>query len=196
MLAQILGTVVEVGPDHAVVDCHGVGYLVYCSGRTLAGLQSGQQARVYTVLNVREDALTLYGFTDKVERQMFQLLTNQVSGVGPRIGLSLLSSFTVAEITGAIFSNQPAMLARANGVGKRLAEKIIVELKDKLKSLPVAADAAPAAALSNLGHDVASALMNLGYQPKAAETAVAGALKDLPNGGFEDVFRLALKKAA
>ncbi|MCP5405755.1 MAG: Holliday junction branch migration protein RuvA [Pseudomonadaceae bacterium] len=195
MLAQITGQVLEVAPDHAVVDCHGVGYLLFCPGRTLGGLVVGQQGRLFTVLNVREDALTLYGFADKTERQMFRLLTT-VSGVGPKIGLSLLSSFSVAEITGAIFGNQPAVLARASGVGKRMAEKIIVELKDKLKNLPLAADVAPTAALPDVAQDVASALMNLGYQPKAAEAAASAALKEDAGAGFEELFRLALKKAA
>ncbi|MFZ2586968.1 MAG: Holliday junction branch migration protein RuvA [Alphaproteobacteria bacterium] len=195
MISYLAGTVAEVAADHAVVDVNGVGYEVLCPGRTLGGLAVGKAAKLFTVLVVREDAHVLFGFTDRVERQMFQLLTGSVSGVGPRIGLSLLSSFNVSEITGAIFANQPAQLARASGVGKKLAEKIIVELKDRLQKLPaLTADAAPMQALSTVGHDVASALVNLGYQPKAAETAAAAAVKESGESGFETVFRNALRR--
>lgn len=196
MLSQLTGTILEIAPDHVVLDCHGVGYQVFCPGRCLGGLESGKAARLYTVLNVREDALTLYGFPDRYERQMFQLLTGTVSGVGPRIGLALLSSFATADIVSAILANQPGQLSRAPGVGKKLAEKIIVELKDKLKSYD-AAPGAPAAATANqTGRDIASALINLGYQPKTAEAAAEAALKDSPDAGFDVLFRLALRKAA
>lgn len=195
MISHLIGTVAEVTPLSAVVDIGGVGYAVLCPGRTLGGLVVGKQAKLYTVLVVREDAHTLYGFTDKVERTMFELLTGSVSGVGPRIGLALLSSFSVSEITGAIFGNQPAFLARASGVGKKLAEKIIVELKDRLQKMPVlTAEVGPMQALSTIGQDVASALTNLGYQPKAAEAAAAAAVKESAEAGFEAVFRLALRK--
>ena len=195
MISQLVGVVAEIGPDGMVLDVNGVGYGVLCPGRTLGGVVVGKQAKLYTVLVVREDAHVLYGFTDKVERQMFQLLTGSVSGVGPRIGLALLSSFSVSEITGAIFGNQPSFLARASGVGKKLAEKIIVELKDRLQKLPaLTMDAAPMQAITGVGQDVASALTNLGYQPKAAEVAAAAAVKECGEGGFEAVFRLALRK--
>lgn len=198
MISHLQGLVAEIAPTHAVLDVNGVGYAVYCPGRTLGALHSGKPAKLYTVLVVREDAHTLYGFADKVERQMFELLTGSVSGVGPRIGLALLSSFTVADITGAIFSNQPGLLAKANGVGKKLAEKIIVELKDKLQKLPQLAEGAatPALTLAGIGQDVASALVNLGYQPKVAETAAAAAAKEHPDAGFEALFRTALRKVA
>lgn len=197
MLSQLTGLVCEIAPDHAVIDCNGVGYQVFCPGRALGSLENGKQARVYTYLAVREDALTLYGFTDRSERQFFQMLTGMVSGVGPRIGLALLSSFTVAEMVAAISANQPSQLARASGVGKKLAEKIIVELKDKLG---VFAGAAEGLAIGASSHgavtDLASALVNLGYQPKVAEAAAASALKEAPDAAFEALFKLALRKAA
>lgn len=194
MISYLQGHVAEVAADHVVLDVNGVGYAVLCPGRTLGGLVVGKPAKVFTVLVVREDAHILYGFTDRVERQMFELVTGSVSGVGPRIGLSLLSSFTVAEMTSAIFGNQPSYLARASGVGKKLAEKMIVELKDRLQKLPQLAggEAMPMGALSSVAQDVASALVNLGYQPKAAEAAASAAAKEAE--GFEGVFRVALKK--
>lgn len=197
MLSQLTGVVCEIAPDHAVIDCNGVGYQVFCPGRALGVLETGKQARVYTYLAVREDALTLYGFTDRSERQFFQMLTGMVSGVGPRIGLALLSSFTVAEMVAAISANQPSQLARASGVGKKLAEKIIVELKDKLGMFAGAAEGVAIGASSRgAATDLASALVNLGYQPKVAEAAAASAIQELPEGGFDALFRLALRKAA
>lgn len=193
MISILTGPILEVTATYAVIDCSGVGYAAFCPVRTLAGLEIGKQSRLYTVLNVREDALTLFGFATQAERAFFDQLTT-VSGVGPRIGLSLLSSFTPAEIQQAILTNQPAQLARASGVGKKLAEKIIVELKDKLGSLALFAPAAsPTHALLA---DLISALINLGYQPKAAQTAAEDAIKATPNASFEDLFKQALRKAA
>jgi Holliday junction DNA helicase RuvA len=196
MLSQLTGTVLEIAPDHAVIDCHGVGYQVFCPGRALGMLEMGKQARVYTYLAVREDALTLYGFVDRSERQFFQMLTGMVSGVGPRIGLALLSSFSVAEMVAAISANQPSQLARASGVGKKLAEKIIVELKDKLGGFASAAEGVVLGKANGAATDLASALVNLGYQPKVAEAAAASAIKEMPEGGFDALFKLALRKAA
>lgn len=204
MLALLTGTVIEIAPDpgsgagagHAVLDCNGVGYQVFCPGRSLGSLETGKQARLYTHLAVREDAMTLYGFSDRAERQFFQMLVGTVSGVGPRIGLALLSSFSVAEIAAAISQNQPAQLARASGVGKKLAEKIIVELKDKLGGFASAAEGIAFGVANGATGDLASALVNLGYQPKVAEAAAASAVKELPDGGFDALFKLALRKAA
>lgn len=195
---MLTGQILEILPTSVVVDCGGVGYEAFCSSRTLSQLQQGQlqggKARLFTVLNVREDALTLYGFASAVERAFFLQLTN-VSGLGPKLGLSLLSTFTAAEIQQAIIHNQPATLARASGVGKKLAEKIIVELKDKLGQIPVLAFGA-AAPQGSLVADVASALVNLGYQPKKAESAAAEALQNAPGGTFDELFRLAIGRAA
>lgn len=194
MISTLTGPILEVTATAAVVECAGVGYLAYCPARTLAGLQTGQSARLYTVLNVREDALTLFGFATGAERAFFEQLTS-VSGVGPRLGLSLLSTFTSAEIQQAILLNQPSTLARASGVGKKLAEKIIVELKDKLGQLPILQSISGTTTNTTLT-DLTSALINLGYQPKAAEAAAAEALKSQPTAAFEELFKLALRKAA
>ncbi len=195
MFSQLNGIIIDVAADHAVIDVRGVGYQVFCPGRSLGSITVGQETRLYTVLNVREDALTLFGFTDRTERQIFLLLTQHVSGVGPRIGLALLSAFSAMDIASYIVGNQPSMLARANGVGKKLAEKIIVELKDKLKNEPIIPLAvASRSSLSDAHRDVVSALVNLGYHLKLAETAVAGAIKDAPDASFENLFKIALGK--
>ena len=193
MISILTGPVLEITPASAVIDCAGIGYEAHCPSRTLAQLTVGTPTRLYTFLNVREDALTLFGFATATERAFFNQLTS-VSGVGPRIGLSLLSTFTVPEIQQAISANQPATLARASGVGKKLAEKIIVELKDKLGSLPIALPST-GGAVSTLT-DLTSALINLGYQPKTAEGAAAAALQAAPAASFDVLFKTALQKVA
>jgi Holliday junction DNA helicase RuvA len=193
MISTLSGPVLYLHPTSAIIDCNGVGYEAYCSARTLAQLHVGQPARLYTFLNVREDALTLFGFMSAAEKAFFLQLTN-VSGLGPKLGLSLLSTFTPAEIQQAISLNQPATLARASGVGKKLAEKIIVELKDKLGQIPLFVAAGTPA--SSLMADLSSALVNLGYPAKVAELAAAEALKTNPSAPFEDLFKAALRKAA
>jgi Holliday junction DNA helicase RuvA len=197
MISILSGPVIALSANSAVIDCSGVGYEALCTTRTLANLQANQSARLYTVLNVREDALTLFGFSTIEERTFFNQLTS-VSGVGPKLALSLLSSFSPAEVQQAISLNQPATLARASGVGKRMAEKIIVELKDKLgqiTSFGPLSTAANSVASMQAG-DLTSALINLGYQPKIAEAAAAEALKSNPSAPFEELFRIALRKAA
>ena len=197
MISTLSGPVIILTATSAVIECAGVGYEALCTTRTLANLQTNQSARLFTVLNVREDALTLFGFANVEERAFFNQLTS-VSGVGPKLALSLLSSFSPAEVQQAISLNQPATLARASGVGKRMAEKIIVELKDKLGQItsfgPLATAANAATHLQ--GADLTSALINLGYQPKIAEAAAAEAIKSNPAAPFEELFRIALRKAA
>lgn len=196
MISLLSGPVLALTGNSAIIDCAGVGYEALCTTRTLGTLQTGHQARIYTVLNVREDALTLFGFAHIEERTFFNQLTS-VSGVGPKLALSLLSTFSPAEVQQAITLNQPATLSRASGVGRRMAEKIIVELKDKLGNLPAfgllsAANSASATKVS----DITSALINLGYQPKIAESAATEAITANPTATFEDLFRTALQKAA
>jgi Holliday junction DNA helicase RuvA len=193
MISSLSGPVLDVSATSALIDCAGVGYEAFCPVRTLAQLVVGKPARLFTVLHVREDALTLFGFSTAAEKAFFVQLTN-VSGVGPKIGLSLLSTFMVDDIRQAISLNQPATLARASGVGKKLAEKIIVELKDKMGALPLLATPAGLPASSIV--DVASALTNLGYLPKIAEAAAAEALKAAPTASFDELFRSALRHAA
>lgn len=196
MYAHLTGTVADIGPDHAVLTCGGVGYLVFCPTRSLGALQTNAGATLYTYLAVREDAMTLYGFTEKSEKSIFQLLLT-VSGVGPKMALSILSTLSGAEAMQAIHTNQPAVLARASGVGKKLAEKIIVELRDKaMKALATVSSLPNTAAAHPTYTDLMSALVNLGFQPKQAETAAHSTLTENPSAPFEELFRVALKKVA
>ena len=196
MYAHLTGTVADIGPDHAVVTCGGVGYLVFCPTRSLGSLTTGKEATLHTYLAVREDAMTLYGFSEKSEKSIFQLLLT-VSGVGPRMALSILSTLSGAEAMQAIHTNQPAVLSRASGVGKKLAEKIIVELRDKaMKAMP-ATSSLPATATAHPTYtDLLSALVNLGFNPKLAEAAAHSTLQESPVAPFEELFRTALKKVA
>ncbi len=199
MYAHLTGTVTYVGPDHAVLDVNGVGYHLLAGSRTLGVLENaragGQQTRVQTHLHVREDVMALFAFADAAEKSLFLTLTN-VNGLGPKLGLSMLSTFAPEEIISAIQHNQPATLARASGVGKKMAEKIILELKDKIGSVvPLFASGTPAAT-GGYVPDLTSALINLGYTPKMAETAAAAVVKDNPDAPFETLFKNALKKVA
>jgi holliday junction DNA helicase RuvA len=199
MYAHLTGNITHVGADHAVLDVGGVGYVLLAGSRTLGVLEAaraaGKTTRVHTHLHVREDVMSLFGFADTAEKSLFLMLTS-VNGLGPKMGLSLLSTFAPDEITSAIQHNQPATLARASGVGKKLAEKMIVELKDKLGNLAPLFASSTAPAASAVQTDLASALINLGYPPKVAEAAAVAALKDNAGAAFEDLFKLALKKVA
>ncbi|HEX2858663.1 MAG TPA: Holliday junction branch migration protein RuvA [Alphaproteobacteria bacterium] len=192
MISLLTGTIAYTGLDHAVIDCHGVGYQVFAPARTLAQLAKGQAAQLFIVTNVREDAIQLYGFIDANERDLFVKLTS-VSGVGPKLGLSLLTTLTPAEILNACAASQPKTLARASGVGNKMAEKIVVDLRDyagKTAFMPGTPTHSP------LLSDLTSALINLGYQPRTAETAASETIKDFPTEPFEQLFKHALKKVA
>ena len=195
MLALLTGTVADLAADHAVITCGGVGYQVFCPTRSLGALVQGKEATLHTHLAVREDALTLYGFTEVSEKRIFNLLLT-VSGVGPRMALSLLSTWSGAEVMSAIHTGQPGMLAKASGVGKKLAEKIIVELKDKKAPALSSTGGASSASTTPLWSDLVSALTNLGYPLRSAETAASETVAESPALPFADAFKQALKKVA
>lgn len=199
MIARLTGVLAEIGADHAVIDVAGVGYLVQASTRTLAALGGvGTDARLFTEMQVREDSMTLFAFGSAGERDWFRLLTG-VQGVGGRVALAILSVLSAEELHKAVAAGDKAMVARAQGVGPKLAERIVRELKDKAGGLalgpgalmPNAAPAGGAAA------DAVSALTNLGFRPADASAAVAAANDELGDGATLDALvRLALKKAA
>ena len=137
MIARLRGMLAESAADHAVLDVGGVGYLVWCSGRTLSAIgEVGGDVLLYTEMQVREDAITLYGFGSAAERETFRLLTS-VQGVGGRVALSILSVLDAGELSKAIASGDKAMVARANGVGPKLAQRIVNELKDKVGGIAI-----------------------------------------------------------
>ena len=203
MIGKLRGRIDGRGPDWLIVDVGGVGYNVYCSGRTLAALPStGEFAEVHTEMLVAQDAIRIVGFATTHERDWFRMLQT-VQGVGTKVALGLLSTLSVAEIGNAIALQDKAMIGRAPGVGKKLAERIVLELKDKVPAL--AAAVAPLAGLRDsiaagrptAAGDAISALVNLGYGQMQAGVAVAAALRkggdDQPT---EKVIRLALKELA
>ncbi|KQX24838.1 MULTISPECIES: Holliday junction branch migration protein RuvA [unclassified Sphingomonas] len=198
MIARLRGVLAETGADHAVLDVGGVGYLVWCSGRTLTAIgEVGGDVLLFTEMQVREDAITLYGFGSAAERETFRLLTG-VQGVGGRVALSILSVLDAGELSRAIASGDKAMVARANGVGPKLAMRIVNELKDKMGGVPLGPGLASApAARGGVSTDALSALANLGFRPAEASSAVGAAIEELGDGASLDaVVRLALRKAA
>jgi holliday junction DNA helicase RuvA len=197
MIARLSGVLAETALDHAVIDVQGVGYLVQASSRTLTAIgAAGGQVMLLTEMQVREDAITLYGFGSVAERDWFRLLTS-VQGVGGRIALAILSVLDAGELTTAIARADKAMVARANGVGPKLALRIVTELKDKAGGIPAAPGQAPARPAGSHGADAASALQNLGFRPAEAMRAVTLAEEELGAGATLDTLvRLALKKAA
>ncbi len=200
MIAKLKGLLDELGSDWAVLDVSGVGYLVHCSTKTLASLgEVGEACTVYTDLQVSENDMRLLGFADAAERDWFRLLT-QVQGVGSKVALAILSALSAGELQAACSGGDAAMVARAQGVGPKLAGRIVNELKDKAGTMPGGGIAgqsinAPSAAGST-NSDAVSALVNLGFKPAIATQAVTQAQADLGEGASEgDVIRLALKKA-
>ena len=196
MIARLTGTLAETAPDHAVIDVQGVGYLVLASTRTLAaiGPVSGE-VMLFTELQVREDAMTLFAFGSAGERDWFRLLTG-VQGVGGKVALAILSTLDPDELSRAVASQDKAMVARANGVGPKLAERIVRELKDKVGGVTISAPGA-APISGGLAADAVSALTGLGFKPAEASTAVASAEVELGgDASLDRLVRLALKKAA
>lgn len=198
MIARLSGLLDDFGPDWAVIDVNGVGYLVHCSARTLDALGvRGDRVTVHTELQVSENDMRLIGFASGGEREWFRLLTG-IQGVGSKMALAVLSALTVDELQRACAGGDAAMVARAQGVGPKLASRIVNELKDKAGGLPSAAGAAIAAApRGSASQDAVSALQNLGFKPNVATEAVARALEELGEGAdLNALVRVALKRAA
>jgi len=196
MIARLSGSLAETAADHLVIDVNGVGYLAYASARTLSAIGPiGGSVLLLTEMQVREDAITLFGFGSSSERDWFRLLTG-VQGVGGRVALAILSVLDPNELARAIASGDKAMIARANGVGPKLAQRIAMELRDKVGGLALGpgATAAPAGSASA---DAISALANLGFRPAEASAAVAAASDELgADASLDALVRLALRKAA
>ena len=197
MIARLTGILAESAIDHAVVDVGGVGYLVLASARTLSAIGPvGGQVMVYTEMQVREDAMTLFAFGSAGERDWFRLLTS-VQGVGGKVALAILSTLDADELSRAVAGEDKAMVARANGVGPKLAERIVRELKDKVGGVAIGLAGAAPVAVVGVTADAVSALTGLGFKPGEASAAVASAEAELGEGAALDrLIRLALKKAA
>jgi holliday junction DNA helicase RuvA len=203
MIAKLTGILDDTGPDWAVIDVGGVGYLVQCSAKTLSHLGiRGDRVVVHTEMQVSETDQRLIGFTSAGERAWFRLLT-AVQGVGSKVALAILSALSVEELQRACAQGDAAMVARANGVGPKLASRIVNELKDKAGGLagytsPVGMGGDSfAPPPGDAAADAVSALQNLGFKPMVASSAVAAAVKELgEDAGLNDLVRVALKRAA
>jgi Holliday junction DNA helicase RuvA len=197
MIAHLKGRLDATGIDHAVIDVGGVGYLVGASARTLSALGPvGEAATLFTEMLVAEDSIRLVGFARQDERDWFRLLTG-VQGVGARVALAILSAIEPVDLSRAIAAQDKAIVARANGVGPKLAERIVRELKDKVGGIALALGPATVAAPAGASADAVSALLNLGFRPVEAASAVAVADGELGGGATLDALvRLALKKAS
>lgn len=201
MIARLSGLLASVGADSVVVDVNGVGYLVQASSRTLGAVGSlGAAVVLHIDTQVREDSITLFGFLSEEERDWFRLLQS-VQGVGGRVALAILSVLPPADLQTAIAMKDQASVARANGVGPKLAARIVNELKDKAGSIVVSGGVSAAfVAQSGTGgavKDALSALANLGFKPIDASRAVAEAQAELGEAAtFGELVRVALKKSA
>jgi Holliday junction DNA helicase RuvA len=193
LIAHLTGTLLRKAPQEAIVDVSGVGYRVLIPVSTFYRLGdegSAVSLRIHT--HVREDALVLYGFADQREQALFERLI-EVAGVGPKLALNILSGIEAPELIEAIRSGDLARLIRIPGVGKKTAERLLVEIKDKIARLaPAPQTAAPAPALG-LEDDLVSALANLGYSRPEAKRGVERALRADPDGRFEDLLRQTLR---
>ncbi len=219
MIAKLRGMVDTIGEDYFIIDVNGVGYLVYASAKTLARLHVGEGASVLTETVVREDSITLFGFASALEKEWFITLT-KVQGVGAKVCLSILSALTPLQLAQAISAQDKASFTRANGVGPKLAARIVTELKDKIVTIPVAATTTTAeiekeldmdadqevnayedslvAMESNSANsdDAISALVNLGYQQIEAYRVVNKVQSENPNADVSELIRLSLKEFA
>ncbi|WP_242186189.1 Holliday junction branch migration protein RuvA [Sphingomonas sp. CARO-RG-8B-R24-01] len=197
MIAHLRGVLSATDLDHAVIDVGGVGYLVGASSRTLSAIGPvGEPVMLHTEMLVAEDFIRLVGFASASERDWFRLLTG-VQGVGARVALAILSALEPTDLVRAIAAQDKAMVARANGVGPKLAERIVRELKDKTGGIALGSGGTGMAAPVGAGADAVSALLNLGFRPAEASSAVAAAEEELGTGATLDALvRLALRKAA
>jgi Holliday junction DNA helicase RuvA len=194
VIAQLRGTLADKRPNQVLVDVGGVGYLVFIPLSTFYALgELHAEVTLLTYTHVREDALALYGFLTAHEKHLFELLIS-ASGVGPSLALKILSGMSVDDLVPAIRSGDLVRLTRIPGVGRKTAERMVVELRDKLAALQAPESVPPAAAPSGVAADVVSALLNLGYERRAAEQAVEGVGKNGTPETFEDLLRATLQQ--
>ncbi|MAI49390.1 MAG: Holliday junction branch migration protein RuvA [Rhodospirillaceae bacterium] len=200
MIAKLSGILDSIGDDWAVVDIGGVGYLVFCSTRTLAQIPASGEAVSFLIeTHIREDHIHLYGFLDQAEREWFKLLTT-VQGVGAKVGLGIQSVLGPKDLTDAILAKDRGMISRAPGVGPKLATRLLTELRDKvggIASVEPAMEGVAATKESDRAamEDAVSALANLGYRRGDAFGAVTSALSDLgDDASVEDLIRAGLKE--
>ena len=191
MITQIRGRLVEKNPTEVVVDCNGVGYLLHISLNTFSSLPNDEAVVLYTHLSIREDAHTLFGFISKTEREVFKLLIS-VSGVGPSIARTMCSSMTSEEIQQAIATENVALIQSVKGIGAKTAQRVIVDLKDKiLKTFDI--DEVSVSTSNTNKEEALSALEVLGFNKKQSDKVISNILKENPEATVENLIKLALK---
>ncbi len=195
MIAHLRGQILSKTPSAVVVDCGGVGYELAISVATYTEIgEVGAEARLHVHTHVREDALLLFGFAEAMEKRLFERLLT-ISGIGPKLAITVLSGISAERLVGAIRAGDHATLTKIPGVGKKTAERVVLELKDKLDDMAgfVTGEAAMPVSLGAVADDVLSALVNLGYARAVAVKAVETAAKDSAvRGDFEGLFRAAM----
>ncbi|TCN58112.1 Holliday junction DNA helicase subunit RuvA [Rhodococcus sp. SMB37] len=192
MIASVRGEVLEIALDHVVVESGGIGYRVNATPATLATLRRGAEIRLVTAMIVREDSMTLYGFADPEARDLFGLLQT-VSGVGPRLAMATLAVLEPTALRAALADGNTAALTRVPGIGKRGAERMIVELRDKVAAYGVGEDSpTPSAVSSPIREQVVEALVGLGFPLKQAEQSTEAVLNADPAADTSAALRAAL----
>ena len=201
MIVTLCGTLTEAGPLSVVIEAHGIGYEVHIPVTTTEKLPAvGQPVSLYTLAVYREDAATLYGFHGREERDFFRLMVEKVTGIGPRIALSILSKLSVPLLKSALASEDTALLAQCPGIGKKTAERMVIELKDKVLPRSIALPSSKVAGVGQMEpvagdtriQDAVAALMTLGYKATEADKAVRRSLASVEEGASTE----ALIKAA
>jgi holliday junction DNA helicase RuvA len=191
MIAHIRGRLLSKHPNQAIVDCGGVGYQLAITVPTFSGLpDEGAEVSLYVHTHVREDQIALFGFLKTDEKALFEKLI-AVSGIGPKLAITVLSGMSAPDMIAAIRGNDLTRLTKIPGVGKKTAERMVLELKDKLDQFSTTEATVIAPAASPLEEDIVSALVNLGYQRSAAERALQS-LGPAKGQGFEQLFRAAM----
>ena len=192
MITLLQGRLIEKYPTHVVIDCQGVGYEVHISLNTYSQLGSDENIRLYTHLQIREDAHTLYGFYQPVERSIFRLLIS-ISGIGASIARTMLSSMTPVEIQQAIVQENLAAIKAVKGIGLKTAQRVLIELKDKIQTVS-GMDEIPAFKSNTIKEETLSALEVLGYPRRQAEKVIDNLLQSAPDSSVEELIKQALNK--
>ncbi len=191
MYDYIKGSIEELNPAEAVIECHGIGFLVQISLYTYERLRGAKECRLYIHHHLREDDETLYGFSDKEERRIFTLLIS-VSGIGPNTARMMLSSLTPEEVSAAVASGDVGRIKAVKGIGLKTAQKVIIELKDKIARGSTGLDLSSGGTSANT-EEACSALVMLGFTKNAVEKAVSSIVRKEPGLSLEDIIKKALK---
>ena len=192
MITQLQGRLIEKNPTYVVINCHGVGYEVNISLHTYGMIGSDENIRLYTHLQIREDAHTLYGFYQPMERSIFRLLIS-ISGIGASIARTMLSSMTPIEIQQAIVHEDLAAIKAVKGIGLKTAQRVLIELKDKIQNV-AGMDEIPALKSNTIKEETLSALEVLGYPRRQAEKVIDNIIQSAPDSSVEELIKQALNK--